>query len=232
MWSPQEPVKLWIFTANLISVFSVRLNNISYIDTRIWKMRAVLATIITIALWTPTLCNAQSAVRVLDEVRLGVLKHDVEFVNGVEAGVDFNAEILFASPFPDSWAEPFPTWLKWVANPRPHLGGLVNSAGDTSQVYAGLIWSMTLAQPAVSANDSVGLELFFGGSANNGYANSPSADRKNLGSQVLFRLGAELGYHVTPKLGVFVIFDHESNARLAHFNGGLNNVGMRVGYRF
>ena len=33
-------------------------------------------------------------------------------------------------------------------------------------------------------------------------------------------------------VGVYLLFEHVSNAGLTHYNEGLNDVGLRVGYRF
>ena len=51
--------------------------------------------------------------------------------SATEEGVDINAEVLFTSP------EIF-KYLLWA---RPHIGGSLNTEGDTSQVYAGLTWT-------------------------------------------------------------------------------------------
>ncbi len=55
---------------------------------------------------------------------------------------------------------------------------------------------------------------------------------KSLGSRVLFREAAEIGYEFTPKNSISVMLDHISNARLATRNEGITNVGLRYGVRF
>jgi hypothetical protein len=42
----------------------------------------------------------------------------------------------------------------------------------------------------------------------------------------------QLGYQISPRVGVYALFDHESNGGLAGRNEALNNIGIRVGYRF
>jgi lipid A 3-O-deacylase len=161
----------------------------------------------------------------VDEVRVGVLDHDARFAGGREPGADINAEMLFVSPMPTSWGDSLPDWLAWVAKPRPHLGGDLNTAGATSQVYAGLTWTI----PIVSR---LTLDFDFGGSANNGHVNRTVRDRKALGSNVLFRLAAELGWHFTRRLALYALFEHVSNGDTARFNESLNDVGLRLGWRF
>jgi lipid A 3-O-deacylase len=161
----------------------------------------------------------------VDEVRVGVLAHDVRFAGGREPGADINAELLFASPAPTGWGDALPDWLAWVARPRPHVGGDLNTDGATSQVYAGLTWTIPLVSRLT-------LDLDFGGSANNGHVNRTVPDRKALGSNVLFRLAAELGWHFTPRLAVYALFEHVSNGDTAQFNESLNDVGLRIGFRF
>ena len=181
--------------------------------------------------------QAQSATNwqegsLIDEVRAGVLAHDVAFAGGREHGEDINAELLFASPFPRDWGNGLPDWLKWVARPRPHLGGDLNTAGATSQIYAGLTWTVPLSPRVLFNDDRFTFDLDFGPSVNNGRINKTILDRKALGSHVLFRLAAELGWHVTPRFGVYLLFEHVSNGDLATYNESLNEVGLRVGYRF
>ena len=168
----------------------------------------------------------------IDEVRVGVLAHDVKFAGGRERGEDISAELLFASPFPLDWGDSLPEWLKWVARPRPQIGGDLNTAGATSQIYGGLNWTVPLAPRVLFDNDHLTLDLDFGPSVNNGHVNRTVPDRKALGSQALFRLAAELGWHFTPRLAVYLLFEHVSNSDLATYNQSLNDVGVRVGYRF
>lgn len=152
----------------------------------------------------------------MSELRLGVLNHDISFLgHGKEGGVDINAEALFHSP----------DFLKPIWAPRPHVGVSVNSRGDTSQAYAGLTWTYEPIQ-------KVFIEFSFGGSVHNGELNTWDADKKSLGSRVLFRESLSLGYRFDDHNSLSVAFDHESNANFASSNEGLNNLGLRWGYRF
>lgn len=168
----------------------------------------------------------------INEVRAGVLAHDVRFAGGREPGEDINAELLFASPFPQDWSAAMPDWLKWVVHPRPHIGGELNTAGATSDIYAGLTWTVPLSPRVLSNDDRVTLDLDFGPSVNNGHVNRTVRDRKALGSQALFRVAAEVGWQFTPQLAVYLLYEHYSNGDLATYNQSINSVGLRVGYRF
>jgi lipid A 3-O-deacylase len=167
-----------------------------------------------------------------EEVRVGVLAHDVRFAGGREPGQDINAELLFASPFPSDWASGLPTWLAWIAQPRPNLGGDLNTAGATDELYAGLDWTVPLSPRVLLGDDRLTLDLDFGGGANNGEIAPTVPDRKALGSNVLFRLAGEIGWHPTPRLGVFLLYEHYSNGGTARYNESLNDFGGRVGLRF
>jgi lipid A 3-O-deacylase len=167
--------------------------------------------------------------RIFDEVRAGVLAHDVQFAGGREGGADINAELLLATPFSRGWAGDLPDWL---VRPRLHLGGDLSTAGATNQIYAGFTWTLPLSAGVFSASDALTLDLDFGGGFNDGHVNPTTRERKALGSNVLFRLAAELGWHATPRLGVYLLVEHVSNANLSYYNESLNDVGLRVGYRF
>jgi lipid A 3-O-deacylase len=48
----------------------------------------------------------------------------------------------------------------------------------------------------------------------------------------LFHLSGDFGYRFDSHIGLSVYFEHYSNGGLASPNPGLNNIGMRVSYRF
>ncbi len=173
--------------------------------------------------------HAQS---VLSEVRLGVLAHDVRALGGRENGADINGEVLFVSPVGEADVASFAPWLRWVLQPRPHLGFSANTLGYTSQFYAGLTWTATLATGLFQADDAIFFGYGFGPALNNGFANTTNPRRKQLGSNLLFHLTAELGYRFTPRWSMSLYFEHSSNADLATHNEGLNDAGLRVGWRF
>lgn len=167
----------------------------------------------------------------VSELRLGVLAHDVGVLGGRERGADFNGEILFVSPF-TGLAAATPGWLRWALTPQPDLGVSINSAGYTSQGYGGLTWCLPLLPRLFAGNDAVTFSLGAGGEVNDGTVNQNTHHRKALGSNVLFRLSAELGYRVTERVGLYLLYDHVSNAGLAAYNESINDIGVRVGLRF
>lgn len=159
----------------------------------------------------------------IDEGKLGVLAHDIGFLgHHVESGEDINGELLFASP----------GFLSWIGAPRPHVGGSVNTSGNTSYGYIGLTWSYDLWRDLLGAGDAFFVAGSLGGGVHDGYLNSAPSERKMLGSRALFRESAEFGYRVTPAVSISIMLDHLSNAGLADHNNGLTNIGIRTGYRF
>ena len=122
--------------------------------------------------------------------------------------------------------------MRWLATPRPHIGFSANTAGDTSKGYFGLTWTALLARDVLRACDGIRADLLFGGSVNDGKHATNNPDRKSLGGNLLFHLGAELGYQITPRYSVSVFVDHDSNGGLARLNEGLNSIGLRFGVAF
>lgn len=132
-----------------------------------------------------------------------------------ESGVDWSAEILF--------------WRSGLALPwgtlHPNLGVSVNDQGDTSKLYAGVLWDL-------EAPIGLFLNLGVGAAIHDGKLDTRDDDRKQLGSRVLFRIPIEIGYSITEHHRLMVTFDHISNADLASPNEGLDTLGVRYGYRF
>ncbi|MGE5752264.1 MAG: acyloxyacyl hydrolase [Deltaproteobacteria bacterium] len=152
------------------------------------------------------------------ELRLGVLLHDRGFGGTKKEGrEDLNIEVLF--PTPRS------RFLEAIWFPRPHVGASINDRGATSQVYGGLTWR--LWHPG-----SLFLSAGFGVSVHDGELKPDRTDREALGSRILFRESAELGYWLFPSDGVSFHIDHISNAQLSEYNDGLTNLGIRYMHRF
>jgi lipid A 3-O-deacylase len=167
--------------------------------------------------------TASAETKLVDEVRLGVLRHDAGiFGDHKEPGVDFNGELLFVSP----------DFLKPIGAPRPDLGVLVNSAGATSQAYAGLTWSFTLLRGLASKEDSLFLDASLGGAVHDGSIRTDRFNRKSLGSRFEFRESLELGWRFTPAQSISAILTHISNANLGVKNEGMDDIGLRYGIKF
>jgi len=153
---------------------------------------------------------------ILSEARLGVLVHDEgPFSRNKEDGFDTNFEFLFVSP----------DFTKIIWSPRPHIGGTINSAGNTSQAYIGATWEWDFWR-----------DYFFnfslGGAYHTGETETSDTDKKSLGCSVLFRESLNLGYRITGSHSVMFHFDHISNAKLCSTNEGLETFGIRYGYTF
>ena len=153
----------------------------------------------------------------LYEIKFGVLHHDT---NGLwsgfrrERGVDFNLEAIFTPH------------VKFIGGTiRPAFGGSVNTAGDTSKLYAGLRWQY-------EHTSGMFFSMGLGGAIHDGKLNLERYDRKALGSRALFHMPIEIGYRLGARSSLSVYFDHISNASLADPNEGMDTLGGRFGYRF
>ncbi len=165
----------------------------------------------------------QAQTQPVDEFKFGVLAHDVGiFGQHVESGADVNFEMLFTPP----------EILRPIGSPRPHLGGSLNTAGNTNSGYFGLTWGITLIQNLFGWGGSVFANGSLGGALQDGFTNNAPPDRKNLGSTALFRGSLELGYQLTPNLSISGFVDHMSNANLAPHNAGITDAGARLGFKF
>jgi lipid A 3-O-deacylase len=167
--------------------------------------------------------TAVAQTQFLDEFKIGVLAHDVGFLGDhVESGADMNFEMLFTPP----------DFLGIVGSPRPHIGGSLNTAGNTNVGYFGLTWGIKLIQNLFQWGGGLFLNGSVGGAFQDGYTNSAPPGRKELGSTALFRGSLELGYQVAPNVSVSAFVDHISNADLAPHNAGITDAGARLGFKF
>ena len=152
------------------------------------------------------------------EIRLGVLAHDVNHLwsgSRREGGVDLNAEIILGRP----------GFSLLSGNIRPNFGLSVNTQGDTSSLYGGILWEW-------ETKSGVFFDLGLGAAVHNGKLDTNNDNKKSLGSRVLFRIPVELGYSITARHRISILFVHVSNGYLADPNQGLDELGLRYGYRF
>jgi lipid A 3-O-deacylase len=166
------------------------------------------------------------------QVNFGVLAHDVHFLGGKEHGIDLNPELVLPSPVADASIADLPWYLHWMVQPRPTVGGEINSSGFTDQAYFGATWSWQLASNLVQPDDGIELDFFFGPGFNDGDIIGTAPDRKSLGSHVLFREALDLGYRISPICEIAWHIDHVSNGGLAKQNESINDMGVRFGIRF
>jgi lipid A 3-O-deacylase len=171
---------------------------------------------------------------IVDEIKLGFLSADTG-IGGqkIEHGLDINGEILFTAP---QWfvSPGDPEWKKILLAPRPDIGFTANTAGGTSFGYIGVVWTANIAEDILNDHDSAYFSFGAGGAVNNSDLNGDNAsdNNKDMGTRFTIHLYAELGYSVTQHVNLSVFYEHYSNAGLAPDNPGMNNVGMRLGYKF
>jgi lipid A 3-O-deacylase len=159
-----------------------------------------------------------AAPSILYGMRVGLLVHDVGGLwsnTRSEGGSDGNAEIVFRRP----------SRALWKGVLLPNAGVSINSRGDTSKAYAGVLWEF-LSAKGLFFNLGVGLAV------HDGRLETGDDKRKQLGSRLLFRVPIEFGFTFWGRHRLSVLFDHISNADLAEPNEGLDTVGVRYGYQF
>jgi len=151
------------------------------------------------------------------ELRGGVLAHDVPLLwSGfqLEKGVDINVEALFGQG-----------WQVLGGTLRPALGASISTAGYTSKAYLDLRWEVDLTSRLF-----VGFGI--GAAVHDGKLDPFWADRKALGSPVLFHIPFELGLRLDERQSVSLFFEHMSNGNFANYNEALDNLGVRYGVKF
>jgi lipid A 3-O-deacylase len=187
-----------------------------------------------LAILLPSMSEAEAGGGIVDEIKLGFLSADTGVGDTkVEHGLDVNGEVLFTAPqwliSPDD-----PEWVKILLAPRPDIGFTANAEGGTSFGYIGLNWTADFAQNLLNDHDGLYFSFGLGGAISNSdlSRNSEASNNKDMGSRGLFHLYTEFGYRVTQHVNVSVFYEHYSNAGLGTSNPGMNNLGMRLGYKF
>src|SRR5438067_2032993 len=158
----------------------------------------ILATLVA-ALLLAAPRPAAAQLKLVDEVKIGALSHDLGFLgHHLERGADINFEMLFTPP----------DLLSVIGSPRPHLGADINTSSQTSDGYFGLTWGIMLIQSLFGAGDGVFANGSLGGAIHDGHIDTAPPGEKRLGSRILFRESAELGYQIDPKFNVSAILSH------------------------
>ncbi len=154
----------------------------------------------------------------ISEIKIGALAQDQgPFSSNKEDGVTAHVELRFVSP----------DILKYIGAPYPHIGADINTSSNTNSVWLGVVWEW-----------EVWKKFFVGWSMGGAYhdgetdKNSAPLDRKELGCNPLFRLGINVGWRFDKNHSIDLLMDHISNAKICDTNEGLENVGVRYGYRF
>jgi lipid A 3-O-deacylase len=152
------------------------------------------------------------------EIRFGVLAHDVDGLwsgSKKEDGVDYNFEIILRRHCL--------SFLK--GSVCPNSGVNINSQGDTSRLYLGLLWEHEI-------KSGIFIDIGLGATLHNGELETSDPEKKELGSRVLFRIPIEIGYALNKHHRLLITFENISNAYLANPNEGMDSLGLRYGYRF
>jgi lipid A 3-O-deacylase len=176
--------------------------------------------------------SASASAQAVDEVRLGVMAHNVCVLDcdnaDKEDGPNINGEIVFSSP----------DFLNLIWSPRPYVMGSVNTAGDTSFGGAGLNWNWDFAE-GWSLEPGVGYvvhdgELDFPFPQGDPRNNPISESKVFLGSRDLFRTSLSLNRDLAGPWGVQLMYEHLSHGQILGNgrNQGLDNIGVRVRYAF
>jgi len=200
------------------------------VGSRVRRGLVVAGLLAFAALLAPVRVDAQNIT--YSEFKFGVWDHDVHFLGGKEDGADINPEYIFTSPITDDLIANTPAWLHFALQPRPTIGAAINTAGDTDQYYLGGTWSWFLTRNLINPNDGIVFSFFFGPGFNDGKRGPAPDDRKALGFPLLFREAGELGYQINETWEISAYLDHISNGGLAKYNQSINDVGLRLGYRF
>jgi len=188
------------------------------------------------AIFVAGLCLPASA-QFVEEVRFGVAQHNICVVSedifdcdnaDKEDGVNVTVELVFASP----------DFLSWAFEPRPFVTGSLNTAGDTSYVGGGLMWTIKFA-------DRWAFEPSFAYAVHDGASQNPfplstpenaafSANNVLFGSDDLFRTGLALSRQMGENWGIQLQYDHLSHGEILgdEPNQGLDNFGVRVYWQF
>lgn len=169
---------------------------------------------------------AAAAMGPFDEVRLGVYQHDTGLVGTQkEHGIDTQLEILTRPLIP----------LSLIGSPRIAIGGVVNSAGYTDQIFAGFDGQWSFVRNVFGQGDAFYVEGFLGGCWHDGKTNvigtPEEKDWKSHGGHFLFRTGFDVGYRFSQRWALGVSFYHISNANIVKPNEGMNDIGLRLGMK-
>jgi hypothetical protein len=152
------------------------------------------------------------------EIRLGLAAHDADGLwsrKSKENGLDLCAEVIFNRALLHLLS----------AAAYPAAGVSLNTRGDTSKVYGGVLLQW-------ETNSGLFFSTGLGLALHDGKLNTDSDNQKSLGSRVLFRIPVEVGYAVNPRHRIALAFDHVSNAGLVSPNEGMDTLGLLYGYRF
>ncbi len=167
---------------------------------------------------------------VIDEVSVGGFSHDfVNITDGVESNLtDVQLEVDTGRP----------QILRFLGAPRLNAYATFNGARHSDVYGGGLVWDHQAFWRQLYVTLDFGLAYTDGvikpppGATADNYDHYP---RLLLGSNLLFRTAPGLEWHFDNGWVVGGQLIHLSNAGLLgnhHYNRGINDIGLRLGYRF
>ncbi|HEY0014061.1 MAG TPA: acyloxyacyl hydrolase [Allosphingosinicella sp.] len=167
---------------------------------------------------SPALAQERATQRPGDrsEVFVGAYAHDVETplnLRGYSEGVDIQI----------GWRGGRIRSLSAIGAPSPHVFAAVNTAGDVHYAAAGVSWKFGRK---VYVRPGLGLAVH----------SAPSFERdpaRSLGSRIVFEPELAVGVQVSDRVSVEASLVHLSHATLFDdHNPGMDNLGVRLNYRF
>jgi len=170
-----------------------------------------------------SLFSAPARAGIIDQVWIGGYAHDIsDLGNGKESNTaDIQLEVDTGQP----------RFLRFLGAPHFNATLALNTAGETDFGSVGLAWDHRLFGSAYGS-------LQFGIGDSDGVT-QPSSNPKDqnrllLGSKMLFREAGGVNWRLKNHWLVGVQFVHASNGLILgkRYNEGINDVGVRVGYRF
>lgn len=195
------------------------------------------------AITTPAQAETPGVPSWISEAKVGLLTHDSYMFednflqvwkNRIEPGMDINGEVLFN----------LPGWFRHVGSPRLAVGADISTANKTSYAYIAPDWQYTF-------QNGLYLGGFFGFMVHTGAENVSQRDgsgnitpasqerfdnTKRLGSRVLFHFGPRVGYSIDEHNDIELMWAHSSNGHILANddapNQGIDNLGIRYGYKF
>jgi hypothetical protein len=153
-----------------------------------------------------------------DEIFVGVYAHDVDTplnLRGFNEGVDLQL----------GWRGERIRALSAVGAPSPYAFAALNTAGDMHYAAAGVSWKIG---GRVYVRPGIGLAVHTG-------PVEPRLPQPNrgMGSRILFEPELGIGVEVNERLSVEASLVHMSHATLFDDqNPGIDNIGVRLNYRF
>lgn len=151
------------------------------------------------------------------EVFVGVYAHDVATplnLRGFGEGADFQL----------GWRGTRLRSLSAIGSPSPHVFVAVNTGGDAHYAVAGISWRIG---GQVYVRPGIGLAV------HTADGRDSATPERSLGSRILFAPELALGVDLGERVSVEASLVHLSHATLlGDHNPGMDNVGLRLNYRF